>query len=204
MNDTHDDILLLHPAAAAHTTRDSCAICLGELGGGAAAEPVHMIRSCQHTFHPTCLTTWLARKAECPLCRSELPSLQVAARERAFLEQIQDLVALLQRDTHLTQSIVTYTVIESILRRFTTSIGRGGLREAAEQVRAAIDEVVVNTVRPFPVACESRYGLQTQARNLRRAIAEGLGCLPAHVHRHQRVQRIRDQLQLALPLPHPL
>lgn len=198
MNHTHDDILLLNPAAA-DTTRDSCAICLGELG--TAAEPIHMIRACQHIFHPACLTTWLARKAECPLCRSELPSLQLAARERAFFEQVEDLVTLLQRDTHLTQSIVTYTLIECILQRFPTSIGRGGLREAAEQVRAAIDEVIVNTVRPFPVACDSRYGLQTQARNLRRSIAEELGCPPAHVHRHQRVQRIREQLQLALPPP---
>jgi hypothetical protein len=39
-----------------------------------------------------------------------------------------------------------------------------------------------------------------QARNLRHTIADELGCPPAHVHRHERVKRIREQLQLALPL----
>jgi hypothetical protein len=175
-----------------------CAICLSSIG----AEGARMIRACQHSFHAQCLDEWLARKAECPLCRGELPSLIQMTRERALLAQIQELVALLQRDIELSRSILTYSIVTELLQRFPVSLGREGLREAGEQIRVALEGIVVNEVRPLPVAFESRYALQAQARGLRSALAEQLGCQPANVHRHERVKRTRELVRLTTP--HPL
>jgi hypothetical protein len=175
----------------------SCAICLSTTEN----RPVRMIRACQHSFHAECLDEWLTRKAECPLCRGELPSLVQATRQRALLEQVQELIGLLQRDLNLTRSILTYLVVGDLLQRFPSSLGRGGLREAGEEIRAALEGIIVNEVRPFPIALESRYSLQRQQRTLRSTLAEQLGCHAANVHRHERVRRIREQVDLAHLLP---
>ncbi len=170
----------------------SCAICLSAMDN----RPVRMIRTCHHSFHAECLGEWLARKAECPLCRAELPSLVQVTRQRALIEQVQELMTLLQRDLNLTRSVLTYLVVGDLLQRFPSSLGRGGLREAGEEIRAALEGIIVNEVRPFPIAVESRYSLQRQQRRLRGTLAEQLGCHAANVHRHERVRRIREQVDL--------
>ena len=47
----------------------TCAICYEDLQDG---ERVRAIRKCQHLFHTTCIDPWLLRKAECPMCRTQL------------------------------------------------------------------------------------------------------------------------------------
>lgn len=45
-----------------------CSICLIEY-----ENEDHVIETkCDHVFHMDCLTEWLTRKMECPLCRSEI------------------------------------------------------------------------------------------------------------------------------------
>merc|ERR1719223_1642891 len=46
---------------------ESCAFCLQELQ---RSDEVRALPRCQHAFHRACLQPWLARKAECPVCRT--------------------------------------------------------------------------------------------------------------------------------------
>uniref|UniRef100_A0A914IB25 RING-type domain-containing protein n=1 Tax=Globodera rostochiensis TaxID=31243 RepID=A0A914IB25_GLORO len=47
-----------------------CAICLQPL---LASEDVKKLLSCQHTFHPNCIDTWLGiGKTTCPVCRCQV------------------------------------------------------------------------------------------------------------------------------------
>jgi len=48
---------------------ESCPFCLEDLQHG---DEVCALPRCQHVYHRACLQPWLARKAECPLCRTGL------------------------------------------------------------------------------------------------------------------------------------
>lgn len=49
--------------------KKSCTICLDEFS------PESKIKTlpCFHIFHANCITKWLERKAECPICRTPVP-----------------------------------------------------------------------------------------------------------------------------------
>jgi len=48
-----------------------CPICLNDLNSG---DKVRHLASCGHTFHRSCIDLWLLRRADCPLCKSEVKS----------------------------------------------------------------------------------------------------------------------------------
>ncbi len=56
--------LLLHP---------SCAICLENFD---SLSDVKQLPICHHVFHTNCLTEWLLRHANCPMCRTRISSNQ--------------------------------------------------------------------------------------------------------------------------------
>lgn len=47
-----------------------CSICLGDLEPGENAVRLH----CSHLYHEECITEWLKKSNECPVCRFELPT----------------------------------------------------------------------------------------------------------------------------------
>lgn len=47
---------------------EKCSVCLSDLRDGEQA----MKLPCFHTFHKDCITEWLVRKAECPVCKTPL------------------------------------------------------------------------------------------------------------------------------------
>lgn len=47
----------------------SCTICLEEFGSECKVKTL----PCFHIFHAKCITEWLRRKAECPICRTRVP-----------------------------------------------------------------------------------------------------------------------------------
>ncbi|VVB12797.1 unnamed protein product [Arabis nemorensis] len=53
-----------------------CAICLGEFADG---ERVRVLPPCNHSFHMSCIDTWLASHSSCPNCRHSLIDLHVAS-----------------------------------------------------------------------------------------------------------------------------
>jgi hypothetical protein len=48
---------------------DSCPICLEKLF---LYEDKHIITKCNHTFHKKCITTWIIKKSNCPICRKNI------------------------------------------------------------------------------------------------------------------------------------
>ncbi|ONK61916.1 uncharacterized protein A4U43_C08F34890 [Asparagus officinalis] len=46
-----------------------CAICLAEFGEG---ELLRVLPSCSHSFHVSCIDTWLSSHSDCPLCRKKV------------------------------------------------------------------------------------------------------------------------------------
>ncbi|CAH8338194.1 unnamed protein product [Eruca vesicaria subsp. sativa] len=52
-----------------------CAICLGEFADG---EKVRVLPPCNHSFHMSCIDTWLVSHSSCPNCRHSLIELHVA------------------------------------------------------------------------------------------------------------------------------
>lgn len=46
-----------------------CAICLGEFAEG---DRVRVIPACNHSFHVSCIDTWLVSHSSCPNCRHSL------------------------------------------------------------------------------------------------------------------------------------
>ncbi|EAY83933.1 RING-H2 finger protein ATL70-like [Oryza sativa Japonica Group] len=53
-------------AAAAES---SCAVCLGEYGGG---DELRVLSWCAHSFHRHCVDPWLRLNPTCPVCRTSL------------------------------------------------------------------------------------------------------------------------------------
>lgn len=46
-----------------------CSICLHEI---VEKEMVRSLPGCRHTFHKSCIDLWLLRRADCPLCKSQV------------------------------------------------------------------------------------------------------------------------------------
>ncbi|KFK24680.1 hypothetical protein AALP_AA8G011200 [Arabis alpina] len=46
-----------------------CAICLGEFADG---ERIRVLPPCNHSFHMSCIDTWLVSHSSCPNCRHDL------------------------------------------------------------------------------------------------------------------------------------
>lgn len=55
-----------------------CAICLGEFADG---ERVRVLPPCNHSFHMSCIDTWLVSHSSCPNCRHSLIEVHVAGSE---------------------------------------------------------------------------------------------------------------------------
>ncbi|GBP05480.1 E3 ubiquitin-protein ligase RNF181 [Eumeta japonica] len=53
-----------------NTTGKQCPVCLKKFSNG---EKVKLM-PCEHSFHSTCILTWLNKTNSCPLCRHELPT----------------------------------------------------------------------------------------------------------------------------------
>ena len=51
----------------------SCAICLENFD---SLSEVKQLPTCHHVFHTNCLTEWLLRHGNCPMCRTRIPSIQ--------------------------------------------------------------------------------------------------------------------------------
>ncbi|EYU23093.1 hypothetical protein MIMGU_mgv1a022321mg, partial [Erythranthe guttata] len=49
--------------------QEVCVVCLDGLLG--ETEKVNVTLGCGHVFHVECITNWLFRKNECPICKSE-------------------------------------------------------------------------------------------------------------------------------------
>ncbi|KAK9163890.1 hypothetical protein Syun_004792 [Stephania yunnanensis] len=53
-----------------------CAVCLSEFE---EQETLRWLPKCDHVFHPDCIDAWLSSHSTCPVCRSDLSDLSVAA-----------------------------------------------------------------------------------------------------------------------------
>lgn len=51
---------------------DTCAVCHVEISNTAVDEQNVTVLSCEHGTHGVCLSTWMAEKLECPLCRTQI------------------------------------------------------------------------------------------------------------------------------------
>jgi hypothetical protein len=154
-----------------------CTICLEPMEEGTR---VRAIVSCQHRFHAGCLEQWISRKAECPLCRGELPSLIADSRRVAFLEQVRNLIALLGGGniiTHIDKRyILTYVLIHGILQRFRVAIGQGGLHTSSDQIRQRLQTITIEGVPPLPIDTDSRYALEKLKRGVATHLAQRFSC----------------------------
>jgi len=67
---------------------EDCPICLTELCPG---ENARQLDGCGHTFHRSCIDLWLFRRADCPLCKTEVKTCHRSPRLRrrglALLEE---------------------------------------------------------------------------------------------------------------------
>jgi hypothetical protein len=52
---------------------EECSICLTSLCPG---ESIRQLGTCGHAFHRECIDLWLLRRADCPLCKTEVCSNQ--------------------------------------------------------------------------------------------------------------------------------
>lgn len=48
-----------------------CSICLVDLEVG---NRIVQLENCSHAFHAECISEWVTRKAQCPACRSDMPT----------------------------------------------------------------------------------------------------------------------------------
>ena len=63
----------------------SCAICLDNFE---ASSDVKQLPTCHHAFHTTCLTEWLLRHGNCPMCRSVIASRHRTAVNDSWMHQM--------------------------------------------------------------------------------------------------------------------
>eukprot|EP00913_Durusdinium_trenchii_P032179 g30131.t1 len=65
-------------------TLKDCPICLTELCAGESARKLSL---CGHTFHRSCIDLWLFRRADCPLCKTEVKTCdKVETRDKSAEE----------------------------------------------------------------------------------------------------------------------
>lgn len=63
---------------------EDCPICLTELCAGESARKLSL---CGHTFHRSCIDLWLFRRADCPLCKTEVKTCdKVETRDKSAEE----------------------------------------------------------------------------------------------------------------------
>ena len=63
----------------------SCAICLESFE---SSSDVKQLSACHHVFHTTCLTEWLLRHGNCPMCRSVISSRHRTPVNEPWLQQM--------------------------------------------------------------------------------------------------------------------
>jgi len=51
-----------------------CVICCSDITPNEIRSKRYMLAPCNHVFHKSCLSSWMDVKMECPVCRTELPS----------------------------------------------------------------------------------------------------------------------------------
>ena len=51
---------------------DNCAICYDAIKVGEAILSLNCTETTWHTFHESCVSTWLNKEGNCPLCREEI------------------------------------------------------------------------------------------------------------------------------------
>jgi hypothetical protein len=180
------DTLLMTYESDAVTEPESCSICMEQLHTG---QQVRSIAGCVHTFHAGCVETWLAQKPACPLCRYLLPTLGAEMREELYYRDLRLLYERLQaytpppaRET-VERYLLTYTLINGILKRFPGSMGEGGLLAAVETIRGRVGNLEVGGHRPFPFEVRSLYGLRKLLRGLAAYLANHFSCSPLRVSR---------------------
>jgi len=55
-----------------NTDHSRCPICLGEFDPNETDLTLRTLNHCGHTFHSSCLKTWLSTKTNCPICNHSL------------------------------------------------------------------------------------------------------------------------------------
>ena len=63
--DTVETLRYKRPATVNANEEEKCTICIGEFKDNERVKKL----PCRHVYHPTCIDTWLARNAHCPLCK---------------------------------------------------------------------------------------------------------------------------------------
>jgi hypothetical protein len=62
--------LSLDESIADDTNTPSCAICLEAFKSGDDISSASVVSICQHEYHKICITEWLMKCYQCPICRS--------------------------------------------------------------------------------------------------------------------------------------
>ena len=127
-----------------------CTVCQEDVGEG---ERVRTIRQCQHGFHAPCVDKWLAKQGNCPVCRG------IVITQRAHNTTIQVYPGFMlaeSLDNHLERYVLAYCLADGILRRFKRA---EPFRENSTNIRTALANFHLETLRPFPMDSSTRNSL---------------------------------------------
>ena len=93
---------------------DRCPICYDNLGADTCDQKT---LACNHTFHVTCLLSWIARCVSCPMCRR-----QVLDDEINGIELGRDHVVQLMESSEFSVMVESFNIPDNILRAYMTSV----------------------------------------------------------------------------------
>ncbi|GMN24350.1 hypothetical protein TIFTF001_000533 [Ficus carica] len=84
---------------ASKTRSTDCAVCLGEFKEG---EWLRHLPGCSHSFHISCIDSWFLNHSNCPLCRSEVQTIEMEDLECPVQTiEMEDLECPVPVDSHL-------------------------------------------------------------------------------------------------------
>ena len=130
-------------------------------------ERVRTIRQCQHGFHSSCVDRWLIKEGSCPVCRGAV----VTQRAQHTIQAYPGFILAESDQDDLQRYILAYCLADGILRKFKRA---EPFRENSTNIRAALANFHLETVRPFPLDSCTRNSLFRSRNKMRGEIIRRL------------------------------
>lgn len=93
---------------ASKTSSTDCTVCLGEFKEG---EWLRHLPGCSHSFHISCIDTWFLNHSNCPLCRSEVQTIEMEDLECPV--PVDSHLQTLQREDFFRERAAHYQLLRS-------------------------------------------------------------------------------------------